>query len=189
MAEEAENTGGRRASPWRIAAWGLAAFLVLLPLVAMQFADEVSWTQADFIFAGVLIGGIGLTFELAVRMTRNRAYRAGVGIALAAAFLIIWANIAGGMIGSEGNVFNLLFIGVILVALVGTVAARFRPTGIALAMIVAAVAHGCVAVVGMFTDLRGGLVSLAFAGLWLLSAASFRKAARQQTPAAAALQA
>ena len=45
-------------------------------------------------------------------------------------------------------------------------------------MLVAGIAHAGVAVGGMPTDLRGGLVSLVFAAPWLISAALFRKAAR-----------
>jgi hypothetical protein len=185
MANDGEKSGERRGMPWRIVAWGTAALLLLLPLIAMRFTDEVNWTGFDFIFAAVLIGSVGLAFELAVKMTRSNAYRAAVGAALAAAFLIVWANGAVGMIGSEDNPFNLLFYGVIAVALVGTLAARFRPAGMARAMIVAAIAHGAVAVAGLSSDLRGGVVSAAFAGLWLISAALFGKAAREQLPAKA----
>jgi hypothetical protein len=172
--------GGGRGNRWRIAAWSIAAFILVLPLIAMQFTAEVDWTAADFIFAGVVIGGTGLLFELAARMSRNVAYRAGIGLALAAAFLILWANGAVGMIGDEGNPYNLFFYGVILLALAGAVAARFRPAGMALAMVAAAVAQVAVAAIGLSTDLSGGVVSAAFAGLWLLSAALLGKAARQQ---------
>ena len=57
------------------------AFILILPLVAMQFTDEVVWDLADFIVAGALLVGTGLTFELAARMTGNTAYRAAVGLA------------------------------------------------------------------------------------------------------------
>jgi hypothetical protein len=174
-----EANTGWRGSRWRIAFWGAAALLLLLPAVAMQFTDEVKWTAADFVFAGALIGGVGLVFELAVRMTPDPFYRAGVAAALAASFLIMWANGAVGMIGSEDNPFNLLFYGVIAVALVGAVAARFRPAGMARIMGLAAAAHASVAIIGLFTDLRGGIVSTAFAGPWLLSAWLFRRAARE----------
>jgi hypothetical protein len=178
MAGLVEANIGWRASRWRIAFWGAAALLLLLPAVAMQVTDEVKWTAADFVFAGALIGGIGLAFELAVRMTPDPFYRAGVAGALAASFLIMWANGAVGMIGDEGNSFNLLFYGVIALALAGAVAARFRAAGMARAMALAAAAHALVAVIGLFTDLRGGMVSTAFAGLWLLSAWLFGRAAR-----------
>jgi len=184
MTATVENNGGRRWSHWRIAAWGTAALLLLLPLVAMQFTAEVNWQPGDFVFAGVMIGGTGLLFELTVRMTPNWAYRGAIGLALAAAFMIFWANGAVGMIGDEGNPYNLLFYGVIALALVGALAARFRSSGMALAMAAAAVAHLAVALVGLPADPRGGVVSAAFAGLWLLSAALFRKAARDQAASA-----
>jgi hypothetical protein len=117
---------------------------------------------------------------MTVRMARNNSYRSAVGFALAAAFLIVWAIGAVGMIGDEDNPYNLLFIGVIALALAGAIAARFRPAGMALAMAVAAAAHGAVSIVGMASDVRGGVVSLALAGPWLLAAALFRKAAREQ---------
>ena len=180
MANGVEQTGTRRGSPWRVAAWTIAALLLLLPLVAMQFTDEVNWTAGDFIFAALLIGTVGATFELAVRMSRNSAYRAGVGFALAASFLIIWANGAVGMIGDEDNPYNLLFLGVIALALTGAVVARFRANGMALAMAAAAVGQIVIALGGMSDDPRGAIFSAAFAGLWLLSAALFRKAASEQ---------
>lgn len=177
MANEAVKSGGRLASRLRIAAWGLAALILLLPLVAMRFTDEVNWTVLDFVFAGVLIGGVGLAFELTVRMTRNHAYRAGVGAALAAAFLIIWANGAVGMIGSEDNPYNLLFIGVVALALIGSIFVRFRAEGMARVIAAAAIVHAGVAVAGLSQDPRGGIFSAVFAGIWLLSAALFRNAA------------
>ena len=119
MAGNAENGGGRRGSPWRIAAWTFAALILLLPLAAMRFTDEVNWDETDFIFAGALIGGPGLTFELAARATANYAYRAAVGVALAAAFLLIWLNLAVGIIGTEDNPLNLMFGGVLAIGIIG----------------------------------------------------------------------
>src|ERR687895_1776065 len=86
MAVNTENSGERRISRLRMAAWSAAALLLLLPLVAMQFTDEVNWTVADFVVAGALLFGVGVPFELAVRKTRDAAYRAAVGVALAAVF-------------------------------------------------------------------------------------------------------
>ena len=180
MTIEANREGGRRANPWRIAAWGLAGLLLLLPLAAMQFTTEVDWTASDFLFAGILIGGVGLALELAVRMSRNRAYRAAAGFALAAAFLIVWSNAAVGMIGNEDSSYNLLFLAVIGVGLVGAVVARFRAAGMARAMIAAAIAQLAVALGGLSADAHGAVVSAGFAGLWLLSAGLFRKAARDK---------
>lgn len=178
MAERVDQ-GGRRWSPWRIAGWSVAALLLLLPLVAMQFTAEVNWTGSDFIFAAVLIGGVGLAFELAARMSRNPAYRAGVGFALGATFLTLWASGAVGMIGDEDNPLNLMFYGVLALALLGAAIARFRPEGMVRAMALAGTAQLLAGAVGLATDPRGALFSMAFAGLWLAAAASFRKAARE----------
>lgn len=174
------ENGAQRWSVSRILGWGFGASLLAMPAIAMQFTTEVNWTIFDFLFAAVLIGSVGLVLELAVRMTRNFAYRAGVGAALAAAFLIVWANGAVGMIGSEHNPYNLLFLGVIALALLGSVITFFRPKGMALAMVVAAVAQACVALGGLSADLRGAVLSVVIGLPWLLAAALFRKAAREQ---------
>lgn len=171
-----------QAMRWRLLGWGTAALLLCLPLIAMQFTSEVGWDGEDFIFAGVLIGFVGILYELAVRMTKNWSYRGAVVAALAAAFLTFVANGAVGMIGSEENPYNLLFYVVILVALIGAMFARFQAIGMARAMAVASAAQACLSVAGMFSDFRGGALSLAFALAWLLAAALFRKAVQQDTP-------
>jgi hypothetical protein len=180
MTSETNFQKGRGINLWRVAGWGLAGLLLLLPLVAMQFTNEVNWTASDFVFAAILFGTVGAVLELAVRITRNSAYRAGVGLAAAAAFLIVWASGAVGMIGNEDDAYNLLFIAVIVVAVVGSALARLRASGMAKVMGAAALLHAAAALGGMASDLRGGIFSLVFAGLWLLSAAAFAKAARDE---------
>jgi hypothetical protein len=147
MAKAIEH--GHGPNPWRIAGWGIAALLLLLPLVAMQFTREVNWTPFDFAFAAVMIGGVGIAFELTVRATRNNAYRSGVAIALAATFLLIWINGAVGIIGDEDNPLNLLYIGVIAIAFGGMAWARFRARGASRAMMAAAIANAAVGLVAV----------------------------------------
>ena len=180
MANDTGIGGARRPSPWRILGWGTAAALLLLPLVAMQFTREVDWTPFDFAFAGAMIGGVGIVYELTVRRSGNPYYRGGVAMALAATFLTIWANGAVGMIGDEGDPANLMFAGVLAIALLGSVLARFRPRGMAFAMFAAAIAQAVASGIGMLLDPLGGLLSTAFAGLWLLSAALFRVVANDR---------
>ena len=167
----------RKGSLWRVAGWSIAGLALLAPLVAMQFTREVNWTVGDFIFAAMLIGLVGVTLELAVRASPNGYYRGGAATAIAASFLTIWVNGAVGMIGSEDNPYNLFFFTPVGAALIGSVLARFRPGGMALAMLVASAAQGAFAIGGMSADMRGGTFSVMFAGLWLLSAAMFRNAA------------
>ena len=87
-------------------------FLLLLPLLAMQFTNEVVWDVADFIVAGVLLFVTGLTYKLAAIKVGNIVYRSAVGLALTAAFILIWVNGAVGIIGSENNDANLMYGGV-----------------------------------------------------------------------------
>jgi hypothetical protein len=67
MAGNLEDDSGRRGSGWRIAAWTAAALILLLPLIAMQFTDEVVWDVTDFAVFGALLVGVGVTFEFAAR--------------------------------------------------------------------------------------------------------------------------
>src|SRR5688500_927904 len=177
----------RRGSRWRIAVWGTAALVLLLPLVAMQFTEDVAWDLADCaIFGAMLVGACG-TYELAARMTRNSAYRAAVGVALAAAFILVWINLAVGIIGSEDNPANLMYGGVLAVGIVGAIVARFQPHGMARALVATALAQALVAMIAMIAGLGfTGPSTVFFAALWLISAWLFRKAAREQTSAGAA---
>ncbi|MGH7026470.1 hypothetical protein [Brevundimonas sp.] len=90
--------GGERLSRfWRLGLWSLIAVLLLTPLIAMQFTREVAWDGADFAFAGVLLVGAGILFELAARATRSLAWRLAIGAVLLLAVLIIWADAAVGV--------------------------------------------------------------------------------------------
>ncbi|MDQ3144473.1 MAG: hypothetical protein M3Q57_06290 [Pseudomonadota bacterium] len=179
MTNHAENIRGRRGIPWRIVGWSIPALLLLLPLIAMQFTKEVHWTAADFLFAAILFGSVGGAFELIVRKSGSRAYRAGAALGVIAAFLTVWVNAAVGMIGSEDNPYNLLFGGVLLVALIGAVLARLEPPGMARAMAATAAAQALVGAFGLAADPRGAIFSIVLAGPWLIAAALFHNAARE----------
>jgi hypothetical protein len=187
MTRDTVNNEGRPGSKWRILAWGLGAALVLAPLLAMQVTDQVVWGPADFAIAAALVGGVGLAFDVAVRMTRNSAYRAGLGIALTAAFLLIWINLAVGIIGSEDNPANWMYAGVLAVGATGAFVGRFESRGMARAMFAAAFSQLLVAAIALSTGLGfTGPITIAFTALWLLSAVLFRKAARDQGQASGA---
>ncbi len=184
---ERGGAGGRRPGHRvRVWAWSAAALVLLLPLVAMQFTDEVNWTLSDFIFAGALMLGVGIPMELAVRRRADRAYRAAVGVALAAAFLLVWLNAAVGIIGSEDNPANWLFGGVLAIAILGAIFARGRPSGMARVLVATALAQASVALIAVVAGLglpySGALELIAlngiFVALWLTSAWLFQKAAR-----------
>ena len=169
--------GRRGLHPWRIIGWGTVAALLLAPLVAMQFTSEVDWDESDFIAMGFIFGSLGLALEFMISRSGSITFRIASGIAVLAAFLLVWTNLAVGMIGSENNPYNLLFGGVLAIALAGSIAARFRPTGMALVTAAAGVTQIAIAVGGIATDPRGAFSSSVLGGLWLLAALLFRKSA------------
>ena len=164
------------------------AFILLVPLVAMQFTDEVAWDLADFVVAGILLFGAGLAYELIATKAGNNAYRTAVGLAVVAALLLVWVNLAVGIIGNEETPANLMYIGVLAVGIIGAIVARFHPHGMALAMFATALAQASVAVIaliaGMVPAYNSAIEILGingfFVALWVGSAWLFRNAARAQ---------
>ncbi|MCE7031423.1 hypothetical protein LY625_02085 [Lysobacter sp. GX 14042] len=76
--------------------------LLLSPLVAMQFTPEVVWTRSDFLVMGVLLFGIASLFVFLARKVQRR-HRLLVGLACAAVFLWIWAELAVGVFTDWGS--------------------------------------------------------------------------------------
>ena len=114
------------------------------------------------------------------------AYRFAVGLALTAAFLIVWLNAAAGLIGIEDDdPANLLYVGVLAIGLIGAIIARFQPHGLARAMFATALAQALVGAIALMLPntasstqiviLHGIFVAL-FAGAGLL----FRYATRNE---------
>jgi hypothetical protein len=187
MTKDTEPGGTRPGGRWRIVAWAGAAALLLAPLLAMQVTDQVSWDGIDFVFAGALILAVGVAYELAAKRTRNGAYRAAVGVAVATAAILVWMNAAVGIIESEDNRANVMYGGVLAVGIVGAAVARLRPRGMAWALVATALAQALVAAIALVAGLgspgSGPLEILVlngfFAALWLMSAWLFRRAGRE----------
>lgn len=78
----------------------IAALLLITPLIAMQFTDEVKWTLSDFIAAGILLFGAGLTLELIMRKVKRTGYRIALCVAVLVILFLIWAELAVGIFGT-----------------------------------------------------------------------------------------
>ena len=76
------------------------ALLLIIPLIAMQFTDEVNWSLFDFIVAGVLLLGTGLMCELVMRKVKKIRFRIAICVLLLIVLLLIWAELAVGIFGS-----------------------------------------------------------------------------------------
>ncbi len=77
-----------------------AAVLLLMPLIAMQFSDEVNWKLADFVIAGVLLLGTGLICEFVMRKVKKKENRIALIAVIIALLLLIWAELAVGIFGT-----------------------------------------------------------------------------------------
>jgi Kef-type K+ transport system membrane component KefB len=76
------------------------ALLLLTPLVAMQFTDEVNWKLSDFVVAGILLLGTGLLCELVMRKVTKRKHRIAIIAAVLLVLFLIWAELAVGIFGT-----------------------------------------------------------------------------------------
>ena len=192
MAASADN--GQHRHLWTIAPWMIAALLLLLPLAAMPFSDQMNWDGTDFIAFGTMLLGACGAYELAARVMGSTAFRAAVGVAVVAAFILIWMSLAVGIIGSEDNPANLMYAGVLAVAVLGGLVVRFQPHGMAHVLVATALAQVVVGVIALSAGLGSTganwpqvIVVLTgfFSALWLLAAWLFRKAAREPASAGA----
>jgi hypothetical protein len=179
MAGNTTIGNGRLGTGWRLLIWGGAAALLMLPAVAMQFTTEVDWDARDFIIIAVMLSALCGAIEFGARLSASPWYRAAVAVGAGASFLLVWVNLAVGMVGSEQNAYNLWFASVLGVGLVGALLARFQPRGMAMTLmamaVVQAVVGGTAFIAGW--DPLGSTLSTLWAGFWVVSAVLFWQAA------------
>ena len=116
----------------------------------------------------------------------STAYRSAIGVALAAAFILIWLSLGVGIIGKDGDPANLMYFGVLAVEIIGAIIARLQPHGMARALFATAFAQALVAVIALNAGLglpwSGPAEILGLNGLFIVlfagSAWLFQRAAR-----------
>ena len=74
--------------------------LLLIPIIAMQFTNEVNWTLFDFVVAGVVLLGTGFICELVIRKVKKTNHRILLCGVILAALLLIWIELAVGIFGT-----------------------------------------------------------------------------------------
>lgn len=169
---------------WRVARWGAAAGLLCVPAVAMRFPGSAfDWTASDFVAMGALFAAVLGAYEVLATRSRSVFYRAGAVLATLGLFLLVWLNLAVGIIGHEGNPANWLFAGVIAIIVGGACLARLDGAGMSKALFVAAAAQSLIGIVALTGDMgaegRGWprdviVLTAFFTGLWAVAATLFR---------------
>lgn len=77
-----------------------AAFLLLIPFIAMQFTAEVNWSLSDFVIAGTLLFGTGLLCEFVLRTFKKTGQRIAICAVVLVVLFIIWAELAVSIFGT-----------------------------------------------------------------------------------------
>jgi len=124
---------------WRKPMWIAAGGLLLLPAVAMLLGNEVDWGPLDFTLLTALLAALCGAIDVASRYSLSRSYRAGVAVAVIGMVLMVFVNIAVGIVGNEANPLNLIFLLIPALGIAGSVFTRFRASGMARSLEIMAV--------------------------------------------------
>lgn len=73
---------------------------LLVPMIGMNFSNEVNWSFFDFIVAGTLLLSSGFLLDFTARKISKTKYRVIVFITIISVLLFIWIELAIGVIGT-----------------------------------------------------------------------------------------
>jgi len=74
--------------------------LLLIPLIAMQFTNQVNWTPSDFIVAAILLLSTGFAIDFVIKKVQAKKYRITLSAIIVVMFLLVWAELAVGIFGT-----------------------------------------------------------------------------------------
>ena len=92
------------------------AVVLSLPLVAMLVADDVVWSLADFVAAGIFLAAIGVVIELAVKRVGNLALAIGIAA----------VGVLAGLFGEADDAPGLVLLGILLIVSACALGVRTR---------------------------------------------------------------
>jgi hypothetical protein len=184
-----DDGGGRRRSLWKGPAL-ITALILLIPLLRDLFVNGWNWDLRGFLLVGAVgavLFGTGVAFLVITRNLGTIAYRAAVGVALVAAFLLVWVNLV--QAADDVNRAAVMYFAVPIVGIIAAAMARLQPNGMARALFATALAQALVLAIALIIRnpqvssspsglSRGFGANAFFAMLFVGSALLFRKAAR-----------
>lgn len=86
-------------------------------------------------------------------LTPRSAYRLGLCLAIVTALALAWLSLGVGLIGRDGDPANIMYLGVIAIGVAGALVSRFRPRGMAAALLSMAIAQAVVAAIALVARL------------------------------------
>ena len=119
-------------------------------------------------------------------MSPHIAYRAGIAIAIATFVFLAWSVAAMGLVGAEGDRFDLLYLGLVAMGLLGSVLVGFRAPGMVRVLGGMAVAQAVITLLALvlgkqdspvssiaeIVGLNAMFIALFLAAAWLLQRAT-----------------
>ena len=75
----------------------VVTILLFIPLIAMQFTNEVNWGILDFIVSAILLLSTGLAFNFVIQKVKNTKLKIAICLAILAVLLLIWTELAVGI--------------------------------------------------------------------------------------------
>ncbi|KFZ37298.1 hypothetical protein HR45_11555 [Shewanella mangrovi] len=110
--------------------------LLSVPFISSQVTNGVVWSYGDFIVAAVLLGGTASCYQwISHRAGNHFPYRVATALAMVASLLLVWANLAVGLMNTPADDHNLFFFSVIMVGVIGTLWSQRRPRGMSFTML------------------------------------------------------
>lgn len=73
----------------------------MIPLLAMQFTDDVNWSIFDFVVMGFLLLFFSLGIDITMKKVKNENVKILYVVLTILIFLLIWAELAVGIFGSQ----------------------------------------------------------------------------------------
>jgi len=125
----------------------ITILILLIPLFGNLYFAGFYWELFDFVLAGGLIFSLLLGLSFVRKQSVSGYYKIAWLLASLALFLLVWINGAVGIIGSEDNVANSLYLGVFLVFAVGSLITRFSSHGMSYVLFLTALVHSSIPVI------------------------------------------
>ena len=67
--------------------------VLLLPLIAMQFTNEVDWDINDFVVAGVLLSFFGYLYEVLTKVTNKNMPNIVIALVVIGLLFFVWVSL------------------------------------------------------------------------------------------------
>ncbi len=107
-----------------------AALLLIIPLTASFITSEMQWTLSDYVLVWVMLFTTGIIYMFVSRLSSDNTYRAAVALAVVTGLLMVWSNLAVGIIGNEDNMINVVYFIILMLGFIGAFFVRFQSGGL-----------------------------------------------------------